>query len=180
LIALRFGNGLFAFLAKGYQTSSIWVSSDAIGWQRADAPANFPGFAAAGNRFFVLPAPGTNFYSSSDCVNWENHTFGTNVSISDVIFAQGTYVAVGNVILQSDPVTNSPPSPATLSINSLPGISITGTVGQRYRIEYTEDLANTNSFQPLTNILLTVSPFLWVDTTATNSPRRFYRAVLVP
>jgi hypothetical protein len=95
-------------------------------------------------------------------------------------FGANTYVAVGDVILQSSLVTNAPVPPPSLAIRSYPGVSITGTVGRKYRIEYSEDLRLTNNFTALTNLSLTMSPYLWVDTSYSNSAPRFYRAVLLP
>ena len=70
--------------------------------------------------------------------------------------------------------------PASLAIDTYVGIAVTGTVGSKYRIEYTLDLKLTNSWIILTNIVLPTSPFLWIDTGSTNSPKRYYRALSAP
>jgi hypothetical protein len=110
-------------------------------------------------------------------MTWESHSFGTNVAISDIAFGANTYVAVGNAILQSGPVTNAQAIPAALSIRNVPGITISGPVGQAYQIEFTENLTETNAFVPLTNVVATSNPFLWLDVSYTNAKPRFYRAM---
>jgi len=74
------------------------------------------------------------------------------------------------------------PPPATssaLGLQMLAGLVISGEAGRPYRIEYADRLSPTN-WLSLTNLFLPTSPFLFVDTTSTNSPQRFYRAVNMP
>jgi hypothetical protein len=60
------------------------------------------------------------------------------------------------------------------------GLTIYGAVGSYYRIDYVNDLNNTN-WLPLTQLRLPYNPYLFIDTDSpTNHPKRFYRAVLVP
>jgi hypothetical protein len=68
----------------------------------------------------------------------------------------------------------------TLDLHFYAGITIDGTVGLNYRVDYAESLAQTNNWLALTNLTLSSSPFLLFDIQSTNSPKRFYRAVLVP
>ncbi len=72
--------------------------------------------------------------------------------------------------------------PATMMLDLFAGVTIQGSVGCQYRIDYTTFL-NPNPaltvWTPLTTIPLTSSPFLYVDTTAV-SGSRFYRAVALP
>lgn len=76
---------------------------------------------------------------------------------------------------------NFPPStgPATASLAVYPGLTIQGTIGGRYRIEYSNDLASTNWIF-LKQIVLPSSPFLFFDTSAVGQPARFYRVVESP
>lgn len=67
--------------------------------------------------------------------------------------------------------------PAKLSIRMYPGLTIEGSVGCQYRIDYTTNLV---TWIPLTTVTLTSSSFLYVDTSALLSENRFYRAVLLP
>ena len=60
-----------------------------------------------------------------------------------------------------------------------PGITIQGEVGGRYRVEYSETMVG-GDWTTLTSLILTDSPFLYFDATATNAARRFYRVVGEP
>lgn len=70
-----------------------------------------------------------------------------------------------------------------LNLAMYPGLTITGTVGCRYRIEYTTFLNPNPSltvWTALTTLTLASSPFLYVDTSAPATGTRFYRAVPLP
>ena len=60
------------------------------------------------------------------------------------------------------------------------GISITGTVGRSYRLEYTTDINQAIGWQNLATVTLTQSPHLYIDTGSAGEAKRFYRATLVP
>jgi hypothetical protein len=141
---------------------------------------NYTRLSSGNERFFLLSSVTNVFYSSADALTWESHSFGTNVAITDLAFGANTYVAVGDAILQSAPVTNAPLTPAALSIRNVPGISINGPVGQAYRIEVAESLSETTTFVPLTNVVAMTNPFLWLDVGCTNAKPRFYRAMTLP
>ncbi len=67
-----------------------------------------------------------------------------------------------------------------LNIALYPGLTIAGSVGCQYRIEYTTFLNPNPSltvWTPLTTLTLMSSPFLYVDTSAPATGMRFYRAV---
>jgi hypothetical protein len=57
------------------------------------------------------------------------------------------------------------------------GIKITGTVGKTYSIQYVNDLAQTNNWIVLTNLILTTPELLWFDLTLPGQPKRFYRVI---
>ena len=57
-----------------------------------------------------------------------------------------------------------------------PGISITGSIGITYRIEYATEFAPAD-WQPLVTNRLDASPFVFIDYSAPPSPRRFYRTL---
>ena len=76
-------------------------------------------------------------------------------------------------------VTSSSATLSLLSLQMYAGLTIVGPVGGNYQIDYRNDLNNTNWFN-LTNIVLPSSPYLFIDAASPQSPRRFYRAVLVP
>ena len=63
----------------------------------------------------------------------------------------------------------------TLGIAAYPGVTINGTVGQTYQIQYSTSL-NAN-WTAATNITLPYSPYIWVDTSTTVTGQRYYRSV---
>jgi hypothetical protein len=65
---------------------------------------------------------------------------------------------------------------ASLQLNTYPGLRITGTVGRTYQIQTSPDL---NTWTTKTTLLLTASPYLWIDQNAVNG-NNFYRAVMLP
>ena len=72
--------------------------------------------------------------------------------------------------------------PAAIMIGLYAGLTIQGSIGCQYRIDYTTFLNSNPSltvWTPLTTLTLTSSPFLYVDTTVV-SGSRFYRAVALP
>ena len=70
-------------------------------------------------------------------------------------------------------------TPPIIGVQLYAGITVTGTVGAVYSIQYVTDLSQTNGWIVLTNVTLTHSPYLWVDTTQPARTTRFYRAVSV-
>ena len=69
-----------------------------------------------------------------------------------------------------------PVSGANLILNTYPGLTITGVVGRTYQIQSSTDMSTWN---PASTILLTSSPYLWIDLNAVNG-KKFYRAYLLP
>ena len=77
-------------------------------------------------------------------------------------------------------VTVQPVQPVpepVLSIYTFAGLVIDGQTGARYAIQKTDSLQSSN-WTTITNLTLTNNPQLWIDLNSTNSPNRFYRAVL--
>ena len=77
--------------------------------------------------------------------------------------------------LTFDPAPQPVPG-ASLDLNTYPGVRITGVVGRSYRIESSADTTNWNTE---TTILLTSSPYLWIDPNSLGQ-KKFYRAFLLP
>jgi formylglycine-generating enzyme required for sulfatase activity len=69
-------------------------------------------------------------------------------------------------------------TPPGLDLQLYAGLSITGTVGSVYSVEYVTDLAKTNSWRCLEFLQLLTSPYLWADKSAPATGQRFYRATL--
>jgi len=74
---------------------------------------------------------------------------------------------------------NPAPEPVTganLTLSTYPGLQITGVVGRTYRVESSNDMS---TWRAETTILLTSSPYLWIDPNALGQ-KKFYRAFLLP
>jgi hypothetical protein len=67
-------------------------------------------------------------------------------------------------------------SGANLGIGTFAGVTINGAVGRTYQIQSSPDL---NSWTTRTTLLLTSSPYLWIDQNPI-SGNNFYRALLLP
>ena len=68
--------------------------------------------------------------------------------------------------------------PVELNIQMVPGIWINGATGA-VNIEYTTNLDQASGWMQLANVQATNSPYFYIDASATNAPKRFYRAVVV-
>jgi hypothetical protein len=199
---VAYGNGMFVATwatntYTGYYSDydsadGFLISSNLASWQcvtlgnsYGDPVAASPGIAFGGGDF--IGAAYTNYglgsdytYTSTNGLNWVNRV-GAN-GATRFAFGAGSFVADGNgtlgngVLLQSGVFalpTNPPASNLTIAI--YPGVTINGTVGATYQIQYTTNLNST--WLPLTNISLPYSPFLWVDTRSSVVGQRFYRSV---
>jgi hypothetical protein len=67
---------------------------------------------------------------------------------------------------------------AIMGINFYPVISLTGKIGDTYRVDYSTAIAPT-TWIPLSTNKLTVSPQLLIDTGSPGNNTRFYRAVFL-
>lgn len=74
----------------------------------------------------------------------------------------------------------TPPS-LGIQINAgCPTLSLTGTVGTVYSIQYASDLTQTNRWVDRTLLQAKGAGNIWTDTSAPATGQRFYRAVAVP
>jgi hypothetical protein len=184
----RMASGNGKFCTVGYPSGRTLLSSDGINWNQNPTTNVPPPFTLgpltfAGGYFIALAnVNGSNLLVSTNGQDWESHGFGTNLVANGIAFGNNTFVTVGDgsVILQSDPSGSPLVTPPSLAMSQVPSLTITGEPGRDYRIEYTEDLSNPNSFQPLATVHLESSQATWIDVTATNSVKRFYRAAAVP
>jgi hypothetical protein len=95
-------------------------------------------------------------------------------------FSQGMiFVAdTGNNRIRSlafDPQTQTV-SPANLQLKTYPGLQITGAIGRTYQVQSSPDM---KAWNPATTLLLTASPYLWIDQNPV-AGNKFYRAVMLP
>ena len=66
------------------------------------------------------------------------------------------------------------------AIHMYAGITLYGPVGAAFNIQYSTNLADTNAWTSLTNVVLPASPFLFIDPDSAASSHRFYRSEYVP
>jgi hypothetical protein len=67
-------------------------------------------------------------------------------------------------------------APANLGIGTYAGITINGLVGRTYQIQSSPDM---NSWTTRATLLLTSSPYLWIDPNPV-AGNKFYQAILLP
>ena len=84
--------------------------------------------------------------------------------------AGASTTTVANVVIQFG---------TELELQFRPVLTLRGSTGSTYRIEYSVDLSS-GSWMQLTNIALDSSPYYFIDTQAPSPQRRFYRAVSIP
>jgi len=118
-----------------------------------------------------------NGYLTTDNIGYGGYD-SVAIPIQFLVYGQGILLtSTGNNIYQSGIfVTNLTPPANTLDISTYSGVTINGTVGAVYRIQYSTDM---NTWQTITNLMLPYSPYLWFDTTSTVNGKRFYRSVQV-
>jgi len=183
--SVAYGNGVFVC---SWYTNNL-LSAGAIGflassnlnsWQPRVIGTNgtlVEGVCFGGGQFIGSVLQKT--YTSTNGIVWVNRALA-NIAHT-FAFGAGTFVASAySGILQSDVFaqpTNSQPS--YLSLATYAGVTISGSEGQMFRIEYSTNLSPDSTWLTLTNISLPSNSYLWVDTTAAVANRRFYRAVLV-
>jgi formylglycine-generating enzyme required for sulfatase activity len=83
------------------------------------------------------------------------------------------YALLVGILIQEAPVLASD-NPA-VSIELYAGLTITGSVGSNYAVQYVSSLSPSNNWQTLTNLTLPCNPYLWVDTSTPAWDQRFYR-----
>jgi formylglycine-generating enzyme required for sulfatase activity len=65
----------------------------------------------------------------------------------------------------------------SLNLQLFAGLEVTGTTGSVYAVQYTLDLAQTNSWTSLAFVQLPATNYLFIDTTGPAKGNRFYRAL---
>jgi hypothetical protein len=108
-------------------------------------------------------------------VDADKHPFVAGYFSETVTFGQTNLTSIGRGMFIGKLDVSA--SPASLSIEMYSGLSIEGTVGATYRIQYVANLQNSNAWATLATIVLTHSPQLWFDVDSPRNVRRFYRAV---
>jgi hypothetical protein len=68
-------------------------------------------------------------------------------------------------------------APTLLNINMYAGLTILAPVGTTNQIQYVNSVSDTN-WTTLTNLVLPVSPYIFIDYSSPGQPQRFYRDLL--
>ena len=95
----------------------------------------------------------------------------------------GAYTAI---VLDSafNSITSNPAiltvNPAGVAIALYPGVRIDGVVGLTYGIQFTTNLADTNSWLGLTNLTFSAATEIWYDSVPASLSQRFYRVLPGP
>jgi len=180
LTQIVYGRG--RFVAACFSTANgllAITSADGLLWEPAlTSLQSASGFVAYGNGVFLVRSgsgfPG--FHVSSDGRKWMEYMVRANFpEADDFAFNSGTFVGVGfyGLAWQSDPVIG-----LELIHNGSAQLTVLGPKNSTYRIEGTDNLSDTNSWQELTTI--STAPYSWTDPDSTTRPHQVYRAVLVP
>lgn len=130
-------------------------------------------------------SPATNTLTLAGGIGQRGYTNGLG-SLARFRTTAGVCVSHGTIFVTDSEdqrirsITSDPPeipvSPGNLKAGTFAGLYITGTIGRAYRIESSTDAA---TWTPETILLLTSSPYLWIDPHAAGS-KKFYRAFLLP
>jgi len=174
-LGIAYGNSVFVASSP----NGVFVSSNLVNWTNSFSIGSaFYAPVAFGGNQFIVPYPAVFLYTSSDGYTWIANPYISGNWMTALTYGQGTFVAtiLGGSIYQSGAFASQSNCPATtLGISTYPGVTINGTAGAVYQIQYTTSLNST--WQTLTNFMLPYSPYLWVDTSSTVSGQRFYRSI---
>jgi hypothetical protein len=179
---LTFGNGVFVAAVVNYNASltnpyiyEVFVSSNLLQWTSnivCNTFGNIPNQVGFGGNQFI-GSFGYYVWTSANAFGWTNR-FSNNFSAQ--AYGAGTFVVGGADIYQSGIFSSQSNLLATtLGISTYPGVTINGTAGATYQIQYTTNL--NSAWLPLTNFYLPYSPYLWIDVSSTVHGQRFYRSL---
>ncbi len=173
------GNNNGRYLGAG---RNIWYSADGIRWNYE--LTSFPDLASItyGDGVYVavgggeaLGDPGV-ILTSMDGQSWSAAPISSTNKLTDVVFAQNTFVVVGNYgqIFQSDLVV-------TLKANYQPGqMLVHAPLGRTCTIEASTRILPTSVWRPVGTAVITNNPTLWTDYLETNRVGCYYRVRLEP
>lgn len=175
--AIAFGSGRFvavgSFFLSGSNARTI-VSTDGVSWTQSNAGGPALYGVGFGNETFVSVGQYSYVRSSINGLNWDARLFDSRRNLSGVAYGNGTFVVVGSqgTILQSANVAIP-----WLTLLQRPGgltLTLEGEIGRVYRIEASTDLIGWSDIGSVTNSRMGTD---FLDSTASDSRQRFYRAV---
>jgi hypothetical protein len=149
--------------------SRVWFSRDGTNWVENGSPNGIrPPKVAGGNGQLLMAANPTLEYFAGN--QWKQTS--TNIVARGLAFGQHQFVvAAGQRLYQSELVIQlRAVQPGVFDILGPPGA---------YAIDAAATIGGTNTWQTVTNLVITSSPTRWIDGDS-EAPARFYRALLTP
>jgi hypothetical protein len=174
---IAFGNNVFVAVSFGKIFKSNPISGVAplrIVRQPSSVTANVTGIAT-----FTALAQGTDpityqwRFNGTNIVGATNHTLSlTNLTVGQA----GEYDAV-----ITNPAGSVTTEKAILSVHFADvklyaGVTLRGAVGDRFHLEYRNELESPEVWHSITNVTLTAPESVWIDFESTAQSNRFYRA----
>jgi hypothetical protein len=163
----------------------VLTSADGLNWTwQTNAPScvNRLSSVAWGNNEFMAVGQGGWTFKSRDGTNWISTSSATVNDLYSVIFAKGSFIAVGsgNTLIETPGLVASHLGSIAIMPNGTVQVSVNGTSGSTYNIEYSTDMMN---WQPLTTLSLVNTnggQFIDRPDSPLVQPNRFYRVVVAP
>lgn len=170
---VAFGNGVFVGVGLG---GTILVSSNGVNWTNHKFGSSTLNRITYANGTFVAVGGNGIILTSTNGISWKQRAVPSSGILTGVTYGNETFLVTGSggAILQSASVS----IPELFARSSPSGISITmsGEIGRGYRIQTRTNLdeGDWEDFLSFTN----TGPVMeFLDTSVTNLPSRFYRAV---
>jgi hypothetical protein len=171
-------------------SGQVFSSLDALTWQPSTGlPGDFYPLESVsfGANTFVVAGGGRTtgnfgFYTSSNAADWQlrfPNTATRSFTPAGMAYGAGRFVIVGSGMGNTNVYRSSTIySPPKVEIKSLAGVKIFGVPGLNYRIEAAA--GSDGPWDAVTNLILPMNPYLWVDYDSASLPKRLYRAVEAP
>lgn len=180
LYGVTYGAGQFVVVGFG---GKIFTSPDGVSWTERRSPVrhSLSGIAFGEGRYVATGERGL-IMTSTDLENWQFVQPATEGFLIEAAFGAGTFVAAGEfgALLFSRVAEANAQGTVSLGIKygAHPTLTIAGTAGETYRLEYSERLGPGAQWHSVASVTLTTSTGTWTDSRGARS--RFYRAVELP
>ena len=174
------GFHLGQFVAVG-EAGMILTSPDGLEWTSRSSGSTASLSAVAGGAGYVAVAGNSGtVLTSQDGVSWVPR-LGSLLDLRGLAYGADTFVAFGRygAIYQSGTIAGCGAPRLSITRGPMTRVDLTGAIGARHRIEYTDRLGAGWIF--LTEVAsLPQSPYAVIDPTPSPTGQRFYRAIQLP
>jgi hypothetical protein len=192
LTDVTFGNGLFVAVGGGVSRQGngasysahdrILTSTDGEQWIEQTVPVDpnrgvvYLTSITYGAGWFVAVGGQGAILTSPDGNHWKARESGAFANLNSISFSTGRFVAVGDAgtMLLSDAIPVTALDRATFTPSRFQ-FHVGGSPGQRLSIEATDGLPA--SWRQIGTVTNAVDGATFIDSTVSNSPARFYRAI---